>query len=102
MCSNEHVQLQGCLVRDDNAIWRLIAGNVVIAEKDSGKIHYLNKTASVIWSLADGTRKTDDIITELHNKFEVTIEEARTDVEEFCRRLLKDKLISIKENNEKK
>ena len=89
-------------MRDDNAIWRLIAGNVVIAEKDSGKIHYLNKTASVIWSLADGTRNTDDIITELHNKFEVTIEEARTDVEEFCRRLLKDKLISIKENNEKK
>ena len=97
MCSNKHVPIRGYLVRDNDAVWRDIAGQVVIAEKDNGKIRFLNKTASLIWSLADGTRKTDDIITELHNRFEVTVEQAQADVDEFCQQLLEAKLISLKD-----
>ena len=84
-------------MRNSNTIWRDVAGEVVIAEKDGGIVHSLNKTASIIWLLADGTRKTDDIITELCNRFEVTIEQARADVEEFCNQLLDAKLISLKD-----
>jgi len=102
MYSNKHVQHHGYLVRNGDTVWRDIAGEVVISEKDNGKIHSLNKTASIIWSLADGTRKTDDIITELCSRFEVTVEQARADVEEFCNQLLNAKLISLKDTIEQK
>ena len=89
-------------MRDDNAVWRDIAGQVVIVEGDSGTVHSLNKTASIIWSLADGTKKRDDIITELQNRFEVTIEQAHADVDEFCQQLLEAKLISLLDAIEQK
>ncbi len=82
-------------VRTNNVVWRDIAGEVVIAERDNRTIRILNKTASLIWTLADGTRKVETITTEVCNKFEVTPEQARTDVEEFCQQLLDAGLINM-------
>ena len=102
MCSIENVQLKGYLLRGSSVIWRDIAGEVVIAEKNDGTIRALNKTASIIWSLADGTRRAEDIVTDLYNRFEVTMERARADVDEFCRELTEANLISLIEKPESK
>ncbi len=51
-------------VRDKSVVWRDIAGEVVIAERDNRTIRVLNKTASLIWTLADGTRRAEDIVVE--------------------------------------
>ena len=84
-------------VRDERLVWRDIAGEVVIAERDNSTVRILNKTASVIWTLADGTKQTDDIVAEVCNKFEVAPEQAQIDVEKFCRQLLEAGLISMKD-----
>ena len=84
-------------VRDKHLVWRDIAGEVVIAERDSHTIRVLNKTASFIWTLADGTRQTEDIVAEVCNKFDVAREQARIDVDEFCRQLFEAGLISMKD-----
>ena len=82
-------------VRDKRLVWRDIAGEVVIAERDSNTIRVLNKTASFIWTLADGTKHTEAIAAELCKRFEVAPEQARVDVDEFCQQLLEAGLISM-------
>jgi len=84
-------------VRDKRFVWRDIAGEVVIAERDGQTVRILNKTAGVIWALADGTKPTEDIVAEVCNRFEVAPEKARIDVEKFCRQLLEAGLISMKD-----
>lgn len=84
-------------IRDKRVVWRDIAGEVVIAERDNHTVHVLNKTASLIWILADGTRQADAIAAEVCCKFEVSPEQARADVDEFCQQLLEARLISIED-----
>ena len=87
--------VKGYPVRNDNIVWRNVAGEVVIAERDNSKLHVLNGTASLIWSMADGTKQIEDMVTAICNRFEVTPEQAWTDAEEFCDELLGAGLISL-------
>jgi hypothetical protein len=89
--------INGYLVRDDRVVWRDIAGEVVIAERDNSKIRTLNKVASLIWSLSDGTRQMDDIITAICDKFEISWAQAQADSDEFCRLLLAEDLIKLQD-----
>jgi hypothetical protein len=89
------MEIKGYPVRAPDVVWRDIAGEVVIAERSSSTVHVLNKTGSFIWTLADGTKQMEDMITALCNKFEVTAEEARADAEEFCLELLQEGLVSL-------
>lgn len=38
-------------IRDQDVVWRDIAGEVVIAQRDNSLIRVLNNTASLIWNL---------------------------------------------------
>jgi hypothetical protein len=93
--------IDGFLTRNEGVVWRDIAGEVVIAERDSGKIRVLNKVGSLIWSLADGTRCFNDVVVEMCRRFEVTPEVAAGDAEEFLRLLLENDLVSLKNVAEK-
>ena len=77
----------GYLSREKRLVWRDIAGEVVILEEDGATVHMLNKTASLIWNLADGTRRPDDISRELLQRFDVTPGQADAETERFCRQL---------------
>ena len=91
--------ITGYLVRNKEVIWRDIAGEVVVAERNNNadNLRVLNRTASLMWTLADGTRQMEDIVTAIWNRFEVTPEQARDDAEEFCRNLLDAGLASVDE-----
>ncbi len=80
--------------RDTRFVWRDIAGEVVIAERDNNTVHVLNKTGSLIWALADGTKPAEDIVAEVCSRFDVPPEQARADVEEFCQQLFDAGLLS--------
>ncbi len=84
-------------IRDRRIVWRDIAGEVVIAERDNRTIRVLNRTASLIWTMSDGKRQIGEIVAEVCRKFEVEPEQARADVDGFCRQLLEVGLISMKE-----
>jgi len=81
------MEVKGYLSREKRVVWRDIAGEVVIVEEDGTTVHMLNKTASLIWNLADGTRRPDDISRELCQRFEVTPGQAERETERFCRQL---------------
>ena len=91
--------IKGCPVRKSHVVWRDIAGEVVIAERND-TLHVLNRTASLIWRLADGNRQMEDIISEICNRFDVTREEALLDAEESCRELLQAGLVTMNGHSE--
>ena len=90
----------GYVVRNNGVIWRDIAGEVVIVGENDHSIRMLNKTASLIWSLADGTRRLEEIADALCERFEVTPEEAQADAEEFCSELVEAGLVSLRQNSQ--
>jgi hypothetical protein len=87
--------LKGYLSRNENLVWRDIAGEVVIADRDNGTIRVLNKTASLFWTLSDGSRNIDDIVSSICQRYEVSEDESRRDSIEFCQQLVEAGLLSI-------
>ena len=67
-------------VRKDDVIWRRIGDSIVVIREDKLSSHTLNKTASFIWELCDGKAEISDIAARLHEHFDVSLEEARSDV----------------------
>jgi|JI102314A1RNA_FD_contig_21_2361701_length_682_multi_4_in_0_out_0_2 hypothetical protein len=47
----------------------------------------LSEVAQFVWSLADGTRGVEDMVAAVVREFDVTEEQARTDVVEFVNQL---------------
>jgi hypothetical protein len=88
------------IIRSEGVVWRDVSGEVVIAERDNSTLHVLNKTASLIWTLADGTNQMNDLATAICNRFDVTPEQARVDTEEFCKQLLRAGLVWLKDGSQ--
>ena len=93
------MEITGYPVRNTKVVWKNLDGDVVIADREGSTLRMLNKTASLIWMLADGTRQIEDIVPEVCNNFETTPEQALIDVKEFCQELLQAGLISVKGNS---
>ena len=87
--------IEGYLSREKRVVWRDIAGEVVIVEEDGATVHMLNRTATFVWGLADGTRRMDDISKALCQRFDVTPEQAQADTELFCVQLVEAGLATL-------
>lgn len=74
------------LIKNDDVIWRKIEDNIVVITADAQAVYTLNKTAAYIWELCDGTNGIEKIVEQLCEKYEVTREEAESDVRESIRR----------------
>ena len=80
-----------------NLATRVIEGEVVILDKQTGRIHQLNSTASFVWTrLAAGTPLAA-IASELVRDFEVKEETARADVANVAAELVRLELVSTSE-----
>lgn len=63
--------------------WRDIDGHAVIVQTPASEVHELNPTATLLWSLADGTRGLDEIARAVSERFEVAPPDARDDAIRF-------------------
>jgi len=75
------------ITRAEEVIWRRVGDDIVVIKDDGLSTHVLNKTAGFIWELCDGTLGIDDISTRLCERFDVSFDEARVDVEELIKKL---------------
>lgn len=75
------------IARVDNLIWRRVGDEIVVITEDAVATHVLNKTAAFIWELCDGMVNIEDITARLLERFDVSGEEAKADVEEIIDRL---------------
>ncbi len=74
-------------VRAGDATWRRIGDEIVVIKGDGKSAHVLNKTAALVWEKCDGKRGVDEIATDLCEGFNVSPEEARSDVREIIAKL---------------
>ena len=88
-------------IRDEQVVWQNVGDEVVIADIEGNTLRILNETAGFIWTLADGTRKIEDIAREVFDRFDVTPEQARADVIEFCQELLQSGLIKFEDDSQR-
>jgi hypothetical protein len=77
------------LVQSKDVIWRRIGDDIVIIREGELFSHVLNKTAAIIWEMCDGKSGIDEIAARLCERFEVSYEEAQTDVDTTVKTLTK-------------
>jgi hypothetical protein len=81
------------ITKAENIISRRVRDEVVIISDNGGSLYILNKTAAFIWDLCDSHDEIDDIAAGLCERFEVTAEEAREDVNKIVKILTKNGII---------
>jgi len=77
-----------CLRRNDEYVWRDIGGEVVILNAEGTQVCLLNETAATIWTLCDGRRDIHEIARAIAGEYEVSHDEAMTDVRAFAGQLV--------------
>lgn len=70
----------------ENIIWRKIGDEIVVIEDDGMSIHVLNKTAAHIWEMCNDCGP-GEIVASLCERFDVSFEEASTDVRHILEKL---------------
>jgi alpha-acetolactate decarboxylase len=81
-----------------NLATRVIEGEVVILDKQTGRIHQLNSTASFVWTRLDSGTPLAAIVSEMVRNFEVEEDRARADVADVAAELVRLELVSTSES----
>jgi len=80
------------LVRAEGLDVDEVSDGYVIYQTGSDRVHYLNKTAAIVFELCDGTRGTDDIVSRVSWMFELG-GAADGEIEACIHSLLKEGLV---------
>ena len=78
----------------NNVIWRVLDNSVVLVSPEGGQVTILNEVGTKIWSLIDGQNNGMDIARFLVEQYDVTITQAKLDVELFLTKLMNRGLIT--------
>ena len=70
-----------------DVIWRVLDDNAVLVSPEGGQVTILNGVGTTIWSLIDGQNSGIDIAHHLVEQYDVSINQARQDVENFLVKL---------------
>jgi radical SAM protein with 4Fe4S-binding SPASM domain len=81
--------------KSDELVWRVIKGKVVILTLDGREIYTLNKVGSTIWELADGSRDLKELVSLIHERFDVSFETIHAEVFEFVKQLVDKNILQI-------
>ena len=84
------------LLPPDHVIFTDLDGrDGVLVDLNTKQYYQLNETASVIWrSLARGV-PFDDVVQQIVDSYEVTVDHARTSVEKIVRNLVASRLLTL-------
>jgi Coenzyme PQQ synthesis protein D (PqqD) len=79
------------LVRADGLDVNEVPDGYVIYQTAADRVHYLNKTAAIVFEFCDGARGTDDIVARVSRMFE--LESADGEIEACIQSLLREGLV---------
>jgi PqqD family protein of HPr-rel-A system len=82
------------VIQASNIISRRIGDEIVLIKDDGKATHVLNKTAAAIWEMCDGEHNLDEIANRMCERFDVSFEEVRGDIEEIIDRLMQAGILS--------
>ena len=67
----------------------------VIYDKENGRVHFMNQTATFILELCNGTRSKEQIIERVLDRYDVSREKAEKDVTEILKGMADNKIVNI-------
>jgi Coenzyme PQQ synthesis protein D (PqqD) len=81
------------LVRADGLDVNEVPDGYVIYHTASDRVHYLNKTAAIVFELCDGSSGANDIVARVGQMFDLDDKTANEEIEACVRSLLKEGLV---------
>jgi hypothetical protein len=75
--------------------YRIIGNQTIIINLRDGIFNTLNGVATKIWELSDGKSKVRDIIKNIHDEFQIDINDLKTDCTEFIFQMIDKNLLSL-------
>ena len=78
-----------------SSAWRVLGGQAVLLSVTERKLHLLNGVGTRIWELIQQRRKVGEIVRKVAEEYEVPRERAETDVHDFIRKLVKQRVCSL-------
>jgi hypothetical protein len=81
------------VVQVENVISRHIGDDIVVIKDDGLATHVLNKTAAFIWEKCDGQHGVGEIVAQICERFDVSVEEVTADVAEIIEQFLKVEIV---------
>ena len=69
-------------VRDDLTVVEL-DGEAVIYDEETGELHHLNPSATIVFGLCDGTQTSDEMAGEISAAFEMPEDEVQAQVQQL-------------------
>lgn len=87
--------MKGYPKRIEATAYRIIDNEAVIVSPLDSEVTILNEVGSLIWKLMDGFRDIEQLVKELCKEYEVSVEEAKKDIEEFIEDLTNKNLLTI-------
>ena len=82
-------------VKSKDVTWKVLDGETVLLNLDTGVYFTLNATGTAVWELYNGRTSLAEITKVLCEQFDVTSEQARRDLMELTQRLLDEGLVKI-------
>ena len=70
-----------------DVIWRVLDDNAVLVSPEGGRVTTLNDVGTAIWRLIDGQKSLQEIADRLVQQYDVDIDQASLDVENFLIKL---------------
>lgn len=84
-------------IKTGHVTWRLLEDESVLLDLDTGVYFTLNETGTAAWDLFDGTTSLTEIGEILCRRFNVGLEQVRSDLVELTGTLQREGLVSVHE-----
>lgn len=83
------------LAKNKNVAWKVLDGESVVLNLDSGIYFTLNTTGTAVWERIDGATSLEEIGRGLCEQFEITVEQAQRDLLELTQTLVDEGLVKV-------
>lgn len=80
--------------RDEGLAAEKVGGEFALHDGSTGRVHFLNETAAVVWDLCDGSRTFAAIVDEVARVYAQPTSEVRDGVAEVLSRLGREGLVT--------
>ena len=86
------------MIRKEGLALEYADDELVIVEKQSGQVHQLNSTATLVWRGLDEELAVGEIAAKLADRFDVDLKTAEVDVAEIISQLREVSLLTAEES----
>lgn len=83
------------IVPGEKIAWRVVDGEAVILNRDTGWYYSLDKIGTEIWELFTKNKTLEEVMETIAKKYKISLERAKKDISDLLKNLKKENLIKI-------